>query len=214
MRYKKNSVSAAPGKIKAVIFDFGNVICRFDNSLFIANIAAYSELTIEQLHEVIYSNSDIPGLYETGRISTDEFYHEAVRLCRLNMTMGEFVSAFTEIFEPINETFQLIHRLSPCYKLGLLSNTNELHFQYGIKRTEVFPLFDTVTLSYEVNAMKPDMKIFLDALEKLELKPDECVFIDDIKAYADAASGLGICGIQYVSHEGLLGDLRGRGVDC
>ena len=56
--------------------------------------------------------------------------------------------------------------------------------------------------------MKPDKKIYLDALGKLNAIPEECVYIDDIKEYSDAACELGIKGIHYRSHEDLVDSLR------
>jgi len=69
-------------------------------------------------------------------------------------------------------------------------------------------LFDAVTLSFEAGHKKPEKQIYLDALKKLNLKPDECVFIDDIKEYSDAASKLGIHGINYTSYKNLIKELK------
>jgi len=93
----------------------------------------------------------------------------------------------------------------------LLSNTNEWDFKYEIEKIKVFNLFDTVTVSYKIKAMKPDKEIYLDTLKKLGLKPEECIYIDDIKEYADAASAIGIRGIHYTNHESLIKSLTGLG---
>jgi putative hydrolase of the HAD superfamily len=84
-----------------------------------------------------------------------------------------------------------------------LSNTNELHFNYVIKQQGIFIFFDVVSLSFKVKAMKPDRRIFDDCLKKLGLLPEECVYIDDIKEYADKATELGLTGIHYKSEENL-----------
>lgn len=74
------------------------------------------------------------------------------------------------------------------------------------------PLFDAVTLSFEVGALKPEPEIYLDALRKLSLPPEACVFIDDIGKYAEGAAALGIRGIRYIGHAELLRELSGLGV--
>ncbi len=194
--------------IKAIIFDFGNVICKFDNNIFLERISRYTERSPSELKGLIYQEPGLLGQYETGLISSDEFFGKTVRLCNLKIPKSEFIRAFTEIFTPIKTTFDLIRRLKPDYKLALLSDTSEWDFDYGIRPTEVFRLFDTVSLSFEVKEKKPGKKIFFDAIDKLGLKPEECIYIDDIEEYVDAANQLGIHAIKYTTHERLVGELR------
>jgi len=194
--------------IKATIFDFGNVICNFDNNIFIERISKYTEKNKEELHDIIFNSSELMKKYETGLISSEEFFNEAVERCSLSITKQEFIKAFTDIFTPIPTTFELIKKLKNKYKIGLLSNTNEWDFEYGIKTTEIFPLFDAVTLSFEVKSKKPEEKIYRDVLNKLKLKPEECVFIDDIQEYVESANKIGIRGIHYTSYEKLIESLK------
>ena len=199
--------------IKAIIFDYGNVISALDNNLFLKEIAGFSEKTVSELHELIYVKSGLPKQFESGLISSDEFFTRIKNLCGLSMRQTDFIRAFTGIFTPIQSTLALIERLKPDYRLGLLSNTNEWDFKYEIEKIRVFDLFDTVTVSYRVKAMKPDKEIYLDALNKLGLTPEECIYIDDIKEYSDAACAIGIRGIHYIDHNSLLESLASLGCD-
>jgi putative hydrolase of the HAD superfamily len=122
------------------------------------------------------------------------------------------IKAFTEIFTPIPATFRLIRELKRNYKVGLLSNTNECHYDRYFKKADIFPLFDSVSLSFEVKQMKPGERIYRDAVGKLQARPEECVYIDDIEAYAEGARRLGLLGIRYVSHDALLESLSAAGV--
>jgi putative hydrolase of the HAD superfamily len=150
--------------------------------------------------------------YETGLITSDQFYKKIVSVGHLSVSKPDFVNAFIDMFEPIPTTAQLIRQLKPNYTLALLSNTNEWHFEHVIQLLEDYDLFDHVTLSYEVKAMKPAKKIYQDAIKKSKMSPEECVFIDDVRDYADAASEMGIHGIQYTLHDALLESLRELGV--
>ena len=195
--------------IKAVVFDFGNVICRFDNNLFLERISNYTEKSVERVGELIYEESDLPRRHETGLMSGEEFYEEVVKLCGLkDISMEGFRAAFTDIFTPIKTTFELIRRLKPNYKLGLLSNTSQWDFEYGIKAMgEVFDLFDSVSVSCEVGVMKPDERIFEDALGKLGQAAEECVYVDDLEEFVKAARAMGFYGIQYIGYEDLVESL-------
>ena len=197
--------------IKAVIFDFGNVICSFDNDTFLRSLLRYTDKRFDELKAAIYA-SDLPARYETGLISSEEFFREAAARGDLSAPREEFFKAFTEIFTPIPATFRLIRDLKEKYKIGLLSNTNEFHYERCFRKMEIFPLFDSVTLSFEVKAMKPDERIYRDAVGKLRVRPGECVFIDDIEAYAEGASRLGMQGIRYLTHAFLLESLEAAGV--
>ena len=197
--------------IRAVIFDFGNVICSFDVEIFLAKLHEWSGLDVETLRDRIYG-SRLHSRYERGEISSERFYREISRLTGARVSAEEFAEGFSDIFTPLESTHGLIRALKGTYRLGLLSNTNEWHFLRHIRKVPVFPLFDAVTLSFEVGALKPEPEIYLDALRKLSLPPEACVFIDDIGKYAEGAAALGIRGIRYTGHAELLRELSGLGV--
>jgi putative hydrolase of the HAD superfamily len=197
--------------LKAVIFDFGNVICRFDTGRFLADLAARTDMPVEEMKAAVYG-SDLPARYETGLVSSEGFFREVVRRCRLSIGREEFIAAFTGIFTPIPSTFRLIPELKKTCAVGLLSNTNDWHFEHYIRRTSVFPLFDAVTLSYRVKAMKPRRAIYADALEKIGKDPGECVYIDDIEEYVEGARRLGMVGIRFDRPEDVRASLRAEGV--
>ncbi|MFN0159368.1 MAG: HAD family hydrolase [Bacteroidota bacterium] len=194
--------------IKAVIFDFGNVICAFDPRIFIRSIAPYSALPKSEISERLKAGSDLFVGYETGAMTSQEFFSVMCSRLALTIRQNEFVRVFNSIFTPIPTTSALIRQLKGHYNIGLLSNTSEWHFERTIEQHETYPLFDTVTLSYRVGAMKPAEAIYHDALKKLKLPPESCVYIDDIKEYADVATRLGIHGIHYTSHEDLIRELQ------
>ncbi len=197
--------------VRAVLFDFGGVISTFDVGIFLRRIAPRSEKSPMEIGALIYG-SRLPVLYESGRISSAEFFARLAELCGLRMPEEEFVRAFTGIFTPVEPTLDLIRRLKGRYRLGLLSNTNEWHFRGHIETIPVFPLFDAVTLSFEVKEMKPGERIYRDALGKLGLPPEACVFIDDIEENVAAARRLSMRGIRYEGHERLVADLAGLSV--
>jgi HAD superfamily hydrolase (TIGR01509 family) len=128
------------------------------------------------------------------------------------MTREQFLRAYNGIFEPIETTRELIRKLHGKYRLGLLSNTSEWHFQYEISRNPVFPLFEAITVSHEVKARKPDEAIYRDMLNKLALSPGACVYIDDIADFAIAATRVGMHGVHYTTHEGLVKSLSELGI--
>jgi epoxide hydrolase-like predicted phosphatase len=198
--------------LQAVIFDFGRVIADFDIGRFVTRAARFSTLSDSALSEMMAQVMPVAVRYETGLMTSRQFYDAVCGIASLSMAEEEFRSAYTEIFTPRPATLALVRQLKGRYRLGLLSNTSEWHFEYGIKPVEVFPLFDAVTLSFEVHAMKPDPRIYADMLAKLALPPEACVYIDDIAEYVEAGRSLGLRTIHYTTHEGLIKDLTSAGV--
>ncbi len=96
---------------------------------------------------------------------------------------------------PVPAMYDTIRALrSAGFSTSLLSNS------WGCDeypRADFPSLFDTVVLSGEVGMRKPEERIFLHAAETLGLAPQECVFIDDIKANVDAAVTCGMTGVHH-----------------
>jgi HAD superfamily hydrolase (TIGR01509 family) len=64
---------------------------------------------------------------------------------------------------------------------------------------------DAVVLSFEVGVAKPDAGIYLTALERLRVAPDEAVFVDDQAAYGDGATRVGMSA-YLIQREGAMPD--------
>lgn len=198
--------------IRGIIFDFGNVISAFDPWIFFRAVAPRASRHPEEIAALARA-SDLPALYERGGVTSRSFFERFCALSGARMEEEEFVRSFNGIFTPIPGTSDLIRRLAGRYRLGLLSNTNAWHFDGHIRRVAVFPLFDAVTLSHEVGALKPEEPIYRDALGKMGLPPEACVYVDDIEEYVTAARGLGMKGIRFDGPDALARDLAALGVD-
>jgi HAD superfamily hydrolase (TIGR01549 family) len=200
--------------VRAIIFDFGMVISTFDVDRFLRNLTPYTGKSILELRHVLAAVKGIVVEYETGRLSTEEFIDRVFAATDLPLTRDQFRIAYNDIFTPITSTHDLIRRLKPSYRLGLLSNTSEWHFEHAIKTVDVFRLFDAVTLSFEVKALKPAATIYQDMLSKLGVPAKECVYIDDIQENVEAARDLGMHALRYTGYDRLVADLRAAGVTC
>jgi len=198
--------------ITAILFDFGQVIASFDLERMVRNLAEASGSTPGTIRGAMADVRDLALRYESGSLTTDEFFQGVRSTTGMQIDRDRFREAYCDIFTPIAATHDVIHALKPRYRLGLVSNTSEWHFKYGIRPVEVFPLFDAVTLSYEVGAMKPDPAVYRDALRKLDLPAAACVYIDDIQINVDAATQLGMRAFRYIDHATLLRDLASAGV--
>jgi putative hydrolase of the HAD superfamily len=191
--------------IKAVIFDFGNVLYKFNNDLFIDSVSQLTGKSKSEIFHLVYENSDLLKKFETGLISSDQFFQGMSELLGLNISYEKLRSIYSgDKYTPVLGMREILQSLKSKYKLALLSNTSEWDFEYGVALVPEMKLFDTITLSYEVKAMKPDPKIYYDALAKLNLSPKDCVYADDILENVQAANAIGIKAVQFTDADRFL----------
>ncbi|MBU0581138.1 MAG: HAD-IA family hydrolase, partial [Candidatus Margulisbacteria bacterium] len=107
--------------------------------------------------------------YDEGKISTDEFFREISSRLKLNISFAEFKPIWQNIFRLNRGVKEMILRLKKRYRLFLLSNTNELHFDFVKKKYDVLGLLDDYILSYKVGFSKPHPRIFQEALKKADV---------------------------------------------
>jgi epoxide hydrolase-like predicted phosphatase len=198
--------------VQGVVFDFGGVVHAFDFGRFLRRFGDRTKKSIAEMADAV-AGSGLSRRYESGEIASRDFCRGITAVCGLSVSEEEFAEAFAGIFTPIEPTVGLIRKLSRSYRLGLLSNTNEWHFERHIRRLDIFPLFDAVTLSFQVGTMKPGEAIYRDLLRKIGLAPEECVFVDDLEENVAAARRLHFHAIRYTGHGPLVSYLAGLGVE-
>ena len=99
--------------------------------------------------------------------------------------------------EPIVE---LVKELKGEYKLAMLTNSPSRYaLDQRFKPGELDELFDLVMISGEVGWDKPAPEIYTTTVERLGFTPDECLFIDDVPAFTEAAAALGMKTYTYVN---------------
>lgn len=94
------------------------------------------------------------------------------------------------------------------YKVGLLSNIGRDWMNEAMAVFIKRDLFDEVIFSGDINIVKPDPKIFKLMAQKLELKPEECVMIDDRPENINGARIAGMHGIVFFSAQQLMDDIN------
>ena len=118
---------------------------------------------------------------------------------KLFISFEEFVEAWNKTLLDIpQERWDMIRKLSGWYNLYLLSNTNEIHIQTIFykykKRFRQELLFEFMNKEYYSNCLgmrKPDKVIFEHVINDSKIKPEETLFVDDLKKNIITATELG-----------------------
>lgn len=126
----------------------------------------------------------------------------AQKLPELGATRQDIEATALEKVYQSQHTYNLMEDAIPTLealkgrcKLGIISDT----WPSIVPVLEEFGLpgyFDTLTYSFEVGCFKPDPRMFADALGKMGLPPEQCVFIDDTAQNLVGAQKLGIQPVQ------------------
>lgn len=98
-------------------------------------------------------------------------------------------------------------------KLGLVSNSSNFSINLLKEETKILDMFDYSIFSYDVNVIKPDIKMFSTLIKITNFKPEEILFIgQDKKEDIIPAKSLGINTILYKDYEQLKKDLVEYGI--
>ena len=189
--------------IKAVIFDmFETLVTHYrSESYFGEQIAVDLNLSEENFRQIWDTTDDdrtlgrrtfedtISEIMHANDIYSEELLKKVVRKrkeCKEKI-FTTFGKEITDMLDALKENGLKIALISNCFdeEVG------------PIKNSILYPYFDEALLSYELGIMKPDPKIFKLALERLKLKPDECIYVGDGGSHElEAASDCGMKAYQ------------------
>ncbi len=195
---------------KAVIFDLGKVLLDFDYGIVIRGIAKRSATTLADLRALI-DQSPLLYRYETGLMSSREFY-EAVRAATgFEGSLEDFSAFFGDMFTEIEPMVRLNQNLRlagvPTF---IFSNTNELAILHIRSTFPFFKNFNGYILSYEHKSMKPAEAIYAAVEEASRLRGDALLYVDDRIENVEAGIRRGWQVIHHVTAPQTIEEVRKR----
>ena len=165
--------------LPTVVFDLGKVLLDFDYSIAAHRIAEKSRSGVDEARFFI-DQSPLLHRYETGLVTTQEFFAEICRLSGFSGTADEFAEFFSDIFAPIQPMIQLQAELRQAgIRTYIFSNTNDLAICHIRERFPFFNQFDGYILSYEHRSMKPDAKLYEIVERETRSSGREIIYLDD-----------------------------------
>lgn len=114
----------------------------------------------------------------------------------------------TMLRDAIHETVEILFELKKKYKIYGLTNWSAETFPIALDRFEFFQVFDGILVSGKEKLIKPDEKIFERMMEKFDLKPENCLFIDDNLKNVEASRAFGIQTIHFKNPDELREELK------
>jgi glucose-1-phosphatase len=164
---------------KVVIFDLGKVLVDFDYHLALRRLAPRSNLAIDGWNRLL-NQSPLLLRYESGGMTSAEFYEEVRIASGFRGEFAEFSRIFGDIFEGIEPMIALHAELrSRGCRTFVFSNTNELAVRHLRERFPFFAAFDGYILSFEHGALKPDARLYEVVERTTGCRAAELLYLDD-----------------------------------
>jgi len=198
---------------KFLYFDLGKVLVDFSVERMLRQMGDVSGIEPEQVREAIFDRGLLLQ-HENGRIGSREFYEAFCTATRTRPDQQRLEAAAADIFELNWPMLPLVAHLGHAgYRMGILSNTCEIHWEYCLRRYRILSeCFGVHALSYRVGAVKPEAAIFHAAAEMAGCRPEEIFFADDIAGHVAGARAVGFDAVQFTSAAALADELRRRGI--
>ena len=183
--------------VEAVIFDMGGVILNDRLESIIKGVA-------DKLYIDAKEFSDFYSIYkddlQKGKKRIKEFCELTKNKYNVNQDVYEVWRDVYETKMSINmDLLDYVDTLRAKYKAGVITNTSDLHAEIN-KSRGIFEHFDASIISSEVGFLKPDKRVYELMLEKLRLRPEDCIFIDDRKEHLETAEMMGFSTVLYVDN--------------
>ena len=181
-----------------IILDMGNVLLEWDKDKILQGVSDTKKDYLI-LDKTIFQS----GLWEKldlGTMSREELVLKVVSMIgstyqkkveEVIWNWPSYIDIYREVFPVLSELKKKGHRIF------VLSNTSKVF--YDLLDEQLSPLkelLDGFVLSCDIKAIKPDLAMFKEILDKYQLDPTHCVFLDDIEDNTSAAEKLGIKAYQ------------------
>jgi 2-haloacid dehalogenase len=198
-------------QIKAIIFDFGGVLLKWDpRNLYSRFFPGQPQAMEDFLAEVSFmewnTQQDKGRPFAEGIDSLSKQF--PLRAHLINAYHENWKESISGIFEGTVELLQMLKQNG--YRLYGLSNWSAETFYIVRHDYEFFNLFEEIILSGEVKLIKPEPEIYDLCLQKIGKPANQCLFIDDSEANIIAAKKLGFDTVHFKSPEHLNNELQIR----
>ena len=196
--------------IRNVVFDFGNVLVRWDPHGIVASV-------LPDVNPVeVFSNMREVWLdLNLGKYSEEQaklIYQETIGITAEQAT--DFMNVAKTTQTPIPGSFELLERLHQA-KVPLYSITDNIHeiMDYHRENSNFLYYFAGIIVSAELGILKPDPRIYQQLLDEYHLKPEETVFIDDLIVNVEGARAVGMHAFQFIDAASCEATLIDMGID-
>ena len=188
--------------IRNMVFDIGNVLMDFRWKGYMRSLFGEDETLIQTINQGIWHNGCWAAM-DKGEMDGAATLRSAVAFApqyekEIKLTLDSVAHAFHK-FEYSIPWIQELKRMG--LNVYYLSNYSAFSVAANPDVLDFIPYMDGGVFSFEVKAVKPEPEIYRCLCEKFGLKPEECLFTDDVPANVKGAQACGFQGIVFEGYE-------------
>lgn len=184
---------------KAVIFDCFGVIITDALGVIIAGLEKNDLAKAKRIINLV----DVAG---EGVMDLDAA--RTAIAAELGMSKDEYVETILGKEAKNIVLLEYIQELRATYKTAMLSNVIKGGLEARFSDDELSQHFDAVVASGDIGFAKPEAQAYEYVADKLGIRLDECVMVDDREDYCEGATGVGMKAIQYINLEQMRRELE------
>lgn len=176
-------------QIKLVLFDLLGVLIE-DSFISLFKFIS-KEKGVDYISFMEDNRFDLDELMK-GNLTEKEFYTKLIQKYELHEDLDFLLEKLKTGFAKIEESFEILEELKEKnVRMAVLSNMSGdfIEFEKELIQSERF--FEKVFFSAQIGCKKPQKEAFEYALNNLNLKPEEIVFVDDKEKNTKVADFLG-----------------------
>ena len=188
--------------IRNMVFDIGNVLMDFRWKEYMRSLFGENEALIQTINQGIWHNGCWAAM-DKGEMDGAATLRSAVAFSpqyekEIKLTLDKVALAFHKFGYAVPWVQELkrmglnVYYLSNYSAFSIAANPDVLDF---------IPCMDGGVFSFEVKAVKPEPEIYRCLCDKYGLKPEECLFTDDVPANVKGAQACGFQGIVFEGYE-------------
>lgn len=199
-----------PPKIKNIILDLGNTLVHFDYGYFYDGVAHLEKNVSSKQIEKYFTGNNFDLKIGANRINIKQAFKILKKKFNLRIGFADFHYLYCDIFWENTPMKNFLENklLDSGYRIFMLSNVDSSHINFIDNNFPYVKHVKKRLLSYKVKTIKPEKKIFKHLMEKFSIKPEESIFIDDMKANILTAKNMGFNTILYRSHKKFIQDFN------
>lgn len=199
---------------KNMIFDMGNVLLEFSPYHYVEMLGLKTEEERTLIFNTVYRNWRCSYL-DRGDYTEERFVEEvsAELPPEYRHHVQTLIFDWAKDVKPVPGMADLVKEVKDKgYKIYLLSNAGYRQHEYWLK-IPGHEYFDGTIISCDVKAIKPERKIYEALYSTFNIKPEECLFVDDLFLNIYGAKESGMDGIVFHGDvEELRREYKKRGV--
>lgn len=174
--------------IKAIVFDCFGVIITDALQALCDELRVKDPAAADQVRDIIQAAN-------RGMLDPAESRPQIAAL--LGLSLEDLMQAIRSREVKDVELLAYIAELRRSYKTAMLSNITRGGLQRRFAEGELEKYFDVVVASGDIGYAKPEPAAYQITADRLGVRCDECIFVDDREVFVEAARGVGMQALLY-----------------